>query len=327
MAAAVAVAMLWPPGGADGLVIYSAMGPPGAMIPAFEAEAGLRVTYVNMGGGPLQARLYAEGAHPRWTVAWFVGDAAMAALDGAGLLDRHAPGDPAWPAADWTPEARVLLPDDGAYLPTGLVLAGVFVTPRAAPPPPSAWADLPAVAGGVGLVSPVASGTAYPVLSAMFEAVGGSEAGHRLLRALQPGGLGVAASNPLLLGQLRAGDVALGVFPSEAAYTLAQRDPGLRVTVPAPAGLMPAVIGVSARASPAAKAAAARFIRFLLTPEGQRLVRVSTAEGLGWPPTADAAVPPGLPALADLALVHPDARAWGAREGEEVGWFRREIMP
>lgn len=329
VAAAAAVAALWPADRSDGLVIYSAMGPPGAMIPAFEAETGVPVTYINMGGGPLQARIYAEGARPRWTVAWFVGDAAMAALDRAGLLARHPPDgqDADWPDADWTPEARALLPRNGAYLPTGLILAGVFVTRRTARAPPADWAALPQVAGGVGLVSPVASGTAYPVLSAMIEAAGGIDAGHDLLRALRDHGLGVFAANPLLIAQVRSGDVALGVLPSEAAYALAERDPGFRVTVPHPAGLMPAVIGVSARASPAARAAAARFIRFLLTPAGQRLVRQSTAEGFAWPPVANAPVPPSLPRLADLALVHPDADAWGARQGEEIGWFRREIAP
>ncbi len=329
VAVVAAVAALWPPGGGGELVIYSAMGPPGAMIPAFEAETGLHVTYINMGGGPLQARIYAEGARPRWTVAWFVGDAAMAALDRAGLLARHPPDGPDadWPEADWTAEARPLLPPDGAFLPTGLILAGVFVTRRTTPEPSPAWSALPEVAGGVGLVSPVASGTAFPVLSAMMEAAGGIDAGHSLLRKLRDRGLGVFAANPLLIAQLRNGDMALGVLPSEAAYALAERDPGFRVTVPRPAGLMPAVIAVSAQATPAARAAAGRFIRFLLTPEGQRLVRQSTAEGFAWPPVVGVPAPPGLPRLADLALVHPDAEAWGARQGSEIGWFRREIAP
>ncbi|MGI3776779.1 MAG: ABC transporter substrate-binding protein [Janthinobacterium lividum] len=324
-AVAASVATLWPAGG-DSLVIYSAMGPPGGMIRAFEKQAGVRVTYVNMGGGPLQARLYAEGARPRWTVAWFVGDAAMAALDRAGMLARPAP----WPEApppDWTPDARALLPADGAYLPTGLTLAGVFLTRRAQPAPSPSWAALPDRAGGVGLVSPVASGTAYPVLSAMMEAAGGVAQGHALLQALRRSGLVVGATNPLLLGRLRAGDVALCVLPSEAAYTLAARDPGLRVTVPAPAGLMPEVIGVSARASPAARALAGRFIRFVLEREGQGLVRASTAEGMAWPPVRDVPAPPELPELARLDLMHPDAATWGARQGEEIGWFRREIAP
>lgn len=327
---AVSLFLLWPASGKSNLVIYSAMGPPGGLIPAFEKAAGLRVTYINMGGGPLQARIYAEGAHPRWNVAWFAGDAAMAALDQASLLVRHASSDSDWTGTGaarpiWTDTAHAVLPSDGSYAPTGLTLAGVFVTLRSSPVPTRNWQSLPSYPGAVGMVSPVASGTAYPVLSAMMEAAGGVASGHALLLALRRHDLGIAASNPLLLGQLRTGDISLAVLPSETAYTAAKRDPAIRVTLPEPVGVMPAVLGVSVKASPAARRAAGLFVRFLLTPEGQRLIRTSTAEGLGWAPVEHVAAPADLPPLHALVLVHPDAGLWGRREGREVGWFRREI--
>ena len=297
------------------------MGPGGAMIPAFEAETGLRVTYINMAGGPLQARIYAEGPRPRWTLAWFVGDASMAALDAAGLLQRQAiPADIAW-----TPTARALLPADAAYVPTGLTIAGVFLTHGAAAP--VSWSGLAGMPGGVGMVSPVMSGTAYPIMSSIFAAAGGSEPGRALLQDLGAERLSVAASNPLLIAQLRRGEIDLAILPSQAAYSLAQRDPSFGVTVPRPAGLVPAVIGISAGASPALQAKARRFVEFLLTPRGQALILRSTAEGVAWPPIEGAPQPPGLPALADLALVHPDPVLWGAGQGQEIGWFRREIAP
>ena len=297
------------------------MGPGGAMIPAFEAETGLRVTYINMAGGPLQARIYAEGTRPRWTLAWFVGDASMAALDAAGLLQRQAmPVD-----IDWTPPARALLPADGAYAPTGLTIAGVFLTHGAAPP--AEWSGLAGVTRGVGMVSPVMSGTAYPIMSSIFTAAGGSETGRALLQRLGADRLSVAATNPLLIAQLRRGEVGVAILPSQAAYSLAQRDPSFQVAVPRPAGLVPAVIGLSAGASPALQAKARRFVQFLLTPRGQALILRSTAEGVAWPPIEGVPPPPGLPALADLALVHPDPVLWGARQGQEIGWFRREIAP
>ena len=317
------VAALWPPGAGEDLVIYSAMGPGGPMIAAFEAEAGLRVSYINMAGGPLQARIYAEGRHARWTLAWFVGDAAMAALDAAGLLAH-----PALTAADvpaWTARTRAVLPADGAYAPTGLTLAGVFVTSRGLAP--ANWKELETIPGGVGMVSPVMSGTAYPVLTSMMQAVGGSEPGRALLRQLDAKGLVVAATNPLLIGQLRRGEIGVALLPSQAAYALAARETGFDVTVPRPAGLVPAVIGISASASPTLQDKARRFIRFLLTPAGQMLIRRSTAEGFAWPPIEGVPPPPGLPKLEGLDLVHPDPVEWGARQGAEIGWFRREIAP
>lgn len=323
MATVAAVAALWQPGGGDALVIYSAMGPGGALIDAYRQETGTRIDYINMAGGPLQARLYAEGEHPRWTVAWFVGDAAMAALDGAGLLAR-----PVLPRADepeWTAEAMALLPPDRAYAPTGLALGGVFLTRGR--PAPDRWPALAAVPHGVGLVSPVISGTAYPVLTTLMQAAGGSAPGHALLRGLRSTGLLVAATNPLLIAALERDEIGLAILPSQAAYAAAARQPGFTVTVPAPSGIVPAVIAISAGASRKSRAEARRFVDFLLTPRGQALIRRSTAEGYGWAPIEGVAPSPGLPPLASLDLVHPDPAAWGARQGEEIGWFRRELAP
>jgi iron(III) transport system substrate-binding protein len=134
--------VLWPPR-RDTLVIYSAMGPSGPLVAAFERDTRIRVTYVNMNGDALLARIYAEGRHPGWDLAWFVGDAAAAELDRSGLLrsfpDAFAAGAS---AAAWTPAARAMLPADRAWLPTGLVIAGVFATLRNAPAPSPSWSAL-----------------------------------------------------------------------------------------------------------------------------------------------------------------------------------------
>ena len=200
LACGLALTVLWPPR-RNTLVIYSAMGPPGPAITAFEREAGVPVRYVNMNGNALLARIYAEGRHPGWDVAWFVGDAAAAELDRSGLLRRAGTGtgspaagspvtDPLAPGTDWTPDARTMLPGDGSAVPTGLVLAGVFLTRRTPPAqaqaqaPAPDWTTLRSWPGGIGLVSPALSGTAFPVLSGLMTAVGGVEPGHAFLRAL-----------------------------------------------------------------------------------------------------------------------------------------------
>ena len=115
------------------------------------------------------------------------------------------------------------------------------------------------------------------------------------------------------------------MLPSEAAFAAAARSPDLRVTIPEPAPVEPAVLVVSARAGPAATRNALRFASFLLTPRGQALLRSQPAEGLQWPAARGAAPPTALPALSGRRLVHPDPAAWGAREGVEVAWFRRMV--
>ncbi len=323
LACALALWLLWPARRGT-LVIYSAMGPPGPVVAEFEHETGLAVRYVNMNGNALLARIYAEGRHPGWDVAWFVGDAAAAELDRSGLLRRTPSGSGSLTAdIDWTSDARKMLPVDGSALPTGLMVAGVFVTRRTTPAPVPDWAALQFRSGTIGLVSPALSGTAFPVLSGMMAAVGGVGPGHALLRSLLGTEAFVAPSNPILLRALRAGTVSLAVLPSEAAFAAAARDPALRVTIPEPAPLEPVVLVVSAGAGQAAVQEAVRFARFLLEPRGQALLRAQPAEGLQWPVTRDATVPAGLPALAGRRLIHPDPAVWGAQEANEIVWFRR----
>ncbi len=325
LACGLALMVLWP-SRRNTLVIYSSMGPPGLAIAAFERKAGVPVRYVNMNGNALLARIYAEGRHPAWDVAWFVGDAAAAELDRSGLLRRTGPGFES-PAidADWTTEARMMLPADGSALPTGLMVAGVFATQRITPAPAPNWTTLRSWPSRIGLVSPALSGTAFPVLSGMMAAAGGVEPGHAFLRTLDRSGLFVAPSNPILLRALRVGAVSLAVLPSEAAFAAAARDPGLRVTIPEPAPVEPAVLVVSVRASSTATRDAARFARFLLTPQGQALLQSQPAEGLQWPVTRSVATSTALPVLAGRRLVHPDPAAWGVRQGREVAWFRRTV--
>lgn len=321
VANAAALAALWPRG-EDQLVIYSMMGPARALTAAFTARTGIPVTYINLEGGPMQARLYAEGDHPRWTVAWFTGEAPMAALDATGLLARHAPDDPEWPDAPFTDLARSLLPADRAWLPTRIGLGAAFVAAAGAPAPGRSWQDAFLQARAPGLLSPVSSGGAYPVLATILAVATGS--GRSLLLGSRSR-LRIFPSSSLLFEALRSGDVSFAILPSETAFNLRRRDRRLSVTLPVPNTVLPDVIGVSPHASPTDRKLAAQFIRFVLSAPGQALLGRDTAAALGWPPVTNAVPNPTLPTL-PVDLVHLPAGLWGARQDEEIGWFEREVV-
>ena len=80
----VAAVLLWPSGGSQGIVLYSALDSGQAVAKAFTAKTGIAVHVSRLPTGGLLARVPAEGHHPDWTVAWF--DGATAAV----LLDRAA---------------------------------------------------------------------------------------------------------------------------------------------------------------------------------------------------------------------------------------------
>ena len=116
--------MLWP-APQHGLVLYATSESATTLASAFTDRTGIPVTVVRLSTGPMLARIVAEGDRPQWTLAWVDGDMAAASLDRAGLLARGIV-----PAAGWTPIGRALIPADGAWVPTGLTLAGVALRRR-----------------------------------------------------------------------------------------------------------------------------------------------------------------------------------------------------
>src|SRR5271163_3001514 len=63
------------------LVLCTAVGYAPQVVRAFMKQTGIRVTIINMSTGPLLARVSAEGSRADWSLVWFDGAAAAAALD------------------------------------------------------------------------------------------------------------------------------------------------------------------------------------------------------------------------------------------------------
>ena len=217
----------------------------------------LRVTYINMAGGPLQARLYAEGKlHPRWT------DRLVRRRrldDGArwrpGSLQRPVRCRRSMSPTGLRP-ARAMLPADGAYLTDQSdASAGVFLTHGEHPAPRGLGGAGRRVGHGVGLVSPVMSGTAYPVLvGPVRRRSGGSEEGHArcCTHARCRATSRIAATNPLLIGRAAARrDRLWRSCRARLPICLVRSvSPASQVTVPQPGrAWYPSVIAISAGAS------------------------------------------------------------------------------
>ena len=325
MVITLAAFVLWPRA-RTGLVLYSALDYGPAVAQAFTARTGIPVRVIRLPTGGLLARITAEGHHPDWDLAWFDGATAAVSLDRAGLLAHGLPAP-----AGLTAFGRTLTSPDGAFVPTGFTLAGVFVLPAAAPHPlPTGWSDLggPRFAGLVGMNDPSISGPTYPALAGMLQNSGGWPAGQEYVTALKRNGLHVFAKNDATLAALRGGAIGLAIVQSSAAIHAARAPgSGLQVVFPRPAYVLPNVIVLPHGLRGAARAAALRFVAFANTAAVQTL-REQKGEGDGfyWPVTATPAPRPALPALAGLDLATLDAASWGARENAVVAWFARTIV-
>jgi iron(III) transport system substrate-binding protein len=303
------------------LVLYSAVAYAPQVVRAFVKQTGIRVTIIDMSTGPLLARVSAEGRRADWSLVWFDGDAAAAALDQSGLLARHTA-----PTLPWTKLGLALLPADGAYTPTGVTLAGVFSVPKSRATEKLDWNTLltPAEMGKFGLANPQLSGPAYLLLANLLALHGGWPQGQGFLRALQHNGMRLYPTNPSNELALQTRQIDLAVAQSSAAYALAKRDPAFTVIVPPRPAILPSVIAIAANLPAHRRAAAEAFIRFAMSPKIQALRHAShSSDALYWPVTTDTPSPPDLPPLDHLPVTILNPARWGAREAVIGAWFDR----
>ncbi|CAG4927059.1 unnamed protein product [Acidocella sp. C78] len=234
------------------------------------------------------------------------------------------------PPVTLTATGRSMLPSDGAYVPTGFTLAGVFVMRKSSTlPPPKTWNDLatPPYRGVVGMNDPAISGPTYPALAGMLKTAGGWPQGKSFVTALKANGLQVFAKNDATLAALRSGTIKLAIVQSSAAVNAARNsDHDLTVIYPRPAYVLPNVIvlpkGLHGRALREAKA----FIAFAESPAGQAIrKREGEGDSYYWPVTAQSAPRRALPPLTTLDLATLDAASWGAREKDVLAWFAHAV--
>lgn len=320
--AAVGAVLLWPTPD-RGLVLYTGLDYGPAVGAAFTKETGIKVNVVRLSTGSLLARIVAQGGHPDWDIAWFDGATAAAALDQAHLL-AHGLSAP----ADLTPTGQGLTSLDGAYIPTGLTLAGVFISdPARLPNPPASWNDLlsPTYKGLTGMNDPSISGPTFPMLAGMLDNAGGWPQGQSYVLALKANGLHMFDKNDATLASLQSQAISLAIVQSSAALFYAAHHPGLHVTVPVPAYVLPNVMVEAAKLPARSKTEAARFIAFVMRPDIQTLRQTQgEADGYYWPITKNAPAPlAGMPNLSTLKTVTLDPEAWGKLENSINNWFAK----
>ena len=319
----IATVLLWP-SAENGLVLYSGLDYGPAVAAAFTKETGIKIRVVRLATGSLLARMSAQGQHPDWDVAWFDGATAAAALDGAGLLQRNLPAPVHLNAV-----GRSLVSADGAFIPTGYTLAGVFIfDPARLPVAPTTWRQLngPDMRNLVGMNDPSISGPTFPMLAGMLAQAGGWPGGQGFVTALKANGLQIFDKNDATLAALQAQAIDLAIVQSSAAFFFAAEHPALHVTVPSPAFMLPNVMVEPAGLSAWRQQAVARFMVFAMRPDIQKLRQAEgEADGDYWPVTDDISPLPALPNPTSLKFVTLDPVYWGHLESSINAWFASVI--
>jgi iron(III) transport system substrate-binding protein len=259
---------------ATGLNLYAAIGYDADVSKIYTTTTGIPVNLVDDSTGPLLAKITAEGANPQWDVAWFDGDAAMQALDDAGLLAH-------WDSpsiANYTDLGLKVLPASHAYYPSGVTSASAIAynTDKVKAMNlalPKDWNDLlnPIYKGLIVESNPSISGPSYQHIASIATIMGGVDKAKEYFTKLKANGLKIFDTSGPSLKQVTTGDAVFAIVQDAGVYGRINAGQPLAIIYPTSGvGVLPSVIAVSAKA--AHLGCAQNFVNYILSAEGQNAI-------------------------------------------------------
>lgn len=308
------------------LVVYSAQGYDHAMAAAFQKATGITVKLDDNSTGPLLTQIEASKNNPNWGLLWVDGATAFAGLDQQGLLQKGFE-----PGVQWDSLGTASLPADKSYTPTGVTLMAALVYNKTkVPSPPSTWQELlsPQWKGAVGMNDPAQSGPTYPFIAGMMNYLGSVNQGEAFYTKLKTNGLVINATNGPTLQALTSGRIKLALVQSSAGIGAVLGDKQLAVKYLNPVTLLPSAIGIDARAPAAERKEAEKFIDFVLSPAGQKVMQSGdpTGDSLYYPVLQSTSPLPALPSLAAVKTQAINPYTWGPQEATINTWFDANIV-
>lgn len=250
---------------AHALTVYTA-GPGGlikALAAGFEQQGGEKVDVFQADSGKVMARVEAEAGNPRVDVlisaSW---DSALDLHQRGWLLNYRSPLAKTVPAAYQGP----------SYVAQGMSALAIAWNPASGTPRPSDWQDLadPAFQGKVNMPDPSRSGTALELISGL-QSQHGAQA-WKLFGEVRANGMHIAGANAQALNPVLQGAKA-AVFGAVDYVTFAAQAKGEKVEIIFPSsGTVVAARPMMIFKSSKNKEQAKRFIDYVLSDEGQRLV-------------------------------------------------------
>jgi iron(III) transport system substrate-binding protein len=308
------------------LTVYSAQGYDSAMTKAFTKATGIPVKLDDNSTGPLLTQIEASKNNPNWGLLWVDGATAFAGLDQQGLLLKGYE-----PSVSWDSLGTQSLPSDKSYTPTGVTLmAAVVYDKTKVTDPPTSWQELTSAKwkGAVGMNDPAQSGPTYPFIAGMMNHLGGVSAGEKYFSELKANGLVVHPTNGVTLQALTSGQIKLALVQSSAGIGAVLGDKNLAVKYLDPVTLLPSAIGIDAKAPAAEQAEAKKFITFVLSPAGQKVMQSGdpTGDSLYYPVVQGVNPLSSLPTLSGVKTQTINPYSWGSQEGTINTWFDGNIV-
>jgi len=308
------------------LVLYSAQGYDSAMSKAFTKATGIPVSLDDNSTGPLLTQIEASKNNPKWGLLWVDGATAFAGLDTQGLLLKGFE-----PSVSWNSLGQASVPTDKSYVPTGVTIMGIVAYNKTkVKNPPTTWQDLLSSTwkGQVGMNDPSQSGPTFPLIAGVMNYLGGVSAGEKYFSTLKSNGLVIHPTNGPTLQALTSGQINLALVQSSAAIGATFTDKNIGIEYLNPATLLPSALGIDAKAPAAEQAEAEKFIEYVLSPAGQKVMQSGdpTGDSLYYPVIDGVSPLPSLPSLASVKTQTINPYTWGTQEATVNTWFDSNIV-
>jgi iron(III) transport system substrate-binding protein len=294
---------------------------------AFTKATGIPVKLDDNSTGPLLTQIEASKNNPNWGLLWVDGATAFAGLDQQGLLMKNVvPSDVSYNAL-----GTASIPADKSYAPAGVTMMAAVVYNKAkVPNPPKTWQDLlsPQWKGQIGMNDPSQSGPTFPFIAGMMNYLGGVSQGESFFTSLKANGLIIHPTNGPTLQALTSGQINIALVQSSAGVGAVLQDKNLGITYLKGTTLLPSAIGIDAKASPQVQAEAEKFISYVLSPAGQKVMQTGdpTGDSLYYPVLTSVSPLPSLPSLAATKTQSINPYTWGPQEGTINTWFDSNIV-
>ena len=183
-------------------------------------------------------QIEASKNNPNWGLLWVDGATAFAGLGQQGLLQKGFE-----PKVAWNSLGQQSLPADKSYTPTGVTLMAALVYNKT------------------------------KVTAGMMDYLGGVSKGENYFTSLKSNGLIIHPTNGPTLQALTSGQIKLALVQSSAGIGAVLGDKQLAVKYLDPVTLLPSALGIDAKAPAAERAEAEKFIEFVLSPAGQKVMQ------------------------------------------------------
>jgi iron(III) transport system substrate-binding protein len=292
---------------------------------AFEAECGIRTTYIRLSSGEALAKLRADKANPQFSVWWGGPADSFIAANKEGLLEAYTPKGVEKIPAQYRDATGIWT---GIYVGALGLAVNTKVLKDKNLPEPASWADLikPIYKGQISIAHPASSGTSYTMMATqMFLNNKDIEKGFSYMKQFHQNVLQYQKAGAAPARQAGQGEVAIGVvFSHDTVAAIEEGFKDLKVVFPSE-GTGYEIGGMALVKGATDPVAAKTFMDWAITAKAQELAPTYKAYQI--PTNLEAKVSDKSVKLASVKTVDYDFQWAGDNKKVLVDRFSNEVAP